>query len=189
MTVYRDTAQAIARVMSIETIDGTAKSSWQEQYESGWPELRERGCGLSRTERLTQDCVTRKILHEGLGRQSVMWHALVAKYSINDHEVCESVRWLVPRIESPAHHLFKMKCCAAWAIPRKRGTDGAKTSRRGLPEAFYELHTWDSNGTPDSTLRRWRSITKGWLDDRVDDAFDRSAHLLACRGLLIQGAA
>ena len=187
MTIYRDAGQAIARIMSIETIDGTAKAQWQDQYESGWPELREKGSGLSSSERLAQDSMTRAALHRGL--PAVCWHALQARYSINDLEVRESIHWLAPRVVSPAHHLFKMKCVSAWAIPKKRGTDGAKTSRRGLPESFYELHTWDSSGTPEGTLRRWRAVTKHWLDDRVAEAFDKSTQILYAEGVLITDAA
>lgn len=187
MSVYRDVAQAIARIMSIETIDGTAKALWQDQYQSGWPELREKGSGLSSGERLAQDSMTRAALHRAL--PEVYWHVLTARFSINDHEVIESIRWLVPRVESPAHHLFKMKCVTAWAIPKKRGTDGAKTSRRGLPAHFYELHTWDSNGTPEGTLRRWRAVTKNWLDDQVADAFSHANAILQNEGVIIQNSA
>lgn len=187
MSVYRDVGQAVARVFSIETVDGTAKALWQDQYQSGWPELREKGSGLSSGERLAQDSMTRAALHREL--PEICWHVLTAKFSINDHEVGESIRWLVPRIVSPAHHLFKMKCVSAWAIPKKRGTEGAKTSRRGLPESFYELHAWDSNGTPEGTLRRWRAVTKNWLDDQVADAFNRANVILHSEGVLIIDAA
>lgn len=186
MTVYRDAAQAIARVMSIETIDGTAIAEWQKHYQSGWPELRGKGCGLTSSERLAQDSMTRALLHREL--RPVVWHALVAGFSINDLEVAESVRWLAPRIESPAHHLFRLKCTTAWARPKKRGTTGQKTST-SLPDAFYELHTWDNNGTPEGTLRRWRAVTKRWLDDRVAEGFQEVGQILNHRELFCTSAA
>lgn len=186
MTVYRDTAQALARVMSIETIDGTAIAMWQKQYQAGWPELRGKGSGLSSSERLTQDCMTHALLRREL--PAVAWHALVAGFSINDLEVAESVRWLVPRVVSPAHTMFKMKCVTAWARPKRRGTTGHKTSTR-LPDGFYDLHTWDSSGTPEGTLRRWRAVTKGWLDDRVSEGFAASGQILLRQGLLMTNAA
>lgn len=186
MTVYRDAAQAIARVMSIETIDGTAIAEWQKHYQAGWPELRGKGCGLTSSERLAQDSMTRALLHREL--RPVVWHALVAGFSINDMEVAESVRWLAPRIESPAHHLFRLKCTTAWARPKKRGTTGQKTST-SLPDAFYELHTWDNNGTPEGTLRRWRAVTKRWLDDRVADGFQDVGQILNHRELFCTSAA
>ena len=186
MTVYRDVGQAIARVMSIETIDGTAIALWQKQYQAGWPELRLKGCGLTSSERLTQDCMTHALLRREL--PEVAWHVLVARFSINNREVGESIMWLVPRVVSPAHHLFKTKCVAAWARPKRRGTTGQKTST-SLPDGFYDLHTWDSNGTPESTLRRWRAVTKGWLDDRVEEAFGAANQVLNGSGLIITNAA
>lgn len=187
MTVYRDAGQAIARIMSIETIDGTKKGGWQAQYQSGWPELRGKGCGLTDMERLAQDSMTRAAVHRDI--QAACWHVLVAKFSVNDNEVRDSIMWLVSRVESPAHHLFKMKCVTAWAIPRRRGADDAKTSRKGFPAAFYELHSWDNNGTPEGTLRRWRAVTKNWLEDRVSDAFKAVEVVLQNEGVLISHAA
>lgn len=190
MNVYRDAAHAISRIMSIETIDGTKKASWQRQYRPGFVEGSEPAnpCPLSEGERLTQDSMTRSMIHREL--QADLWHALVAKYSINDFEVAESVHYLVPRAVTPAHHLFRMKCVTAWAIPKRRGVqDGVKTSRRGLPDAFYDVNTWDADGTPDSTLRRWRSVTNRWLDGRVDEAFAIVGALLADKGLTLEAAA
>lgn len=175
MSIYRDVGHVIARVMSIDTIDGTKNPGWQRRYQAGFPESRPGGEGLSPEERLTQDSMTRAALHREL--PALAWQVLVAKYSINDVEVAQAVHWLIARVECPAHHLFKMKCITAWAIPRR------------LPEAFYQLHTWDADGTPESTLRRWRLTTKRWLEDRVNDAFVLSAPLLASRGLIDAEAA
>src|SRR5690554_1946412 len=101
MSVYRDAGHCIARCMSIETNDGTAKAGWQMKYQApGWPEIVSSGSGLSPEERLTQDAMTRGMLHREL--TDLQWHALVAKYSINDREVAESVRWLIPHVVSPA---------------------------------------------------------------------------------------
>ena len=149
--VYRDVAHVVARVMSIEAIDGTSKPSWQSRYVSGWPEVRSGGESLSDAERLAQDSMTRAVLHREL--PAAAWNVLMAKYSINDHEVVRAVQWLTSRVESPAHHLFKMKCTTAWAIPKR------------LPSEFYVLHTWDADGVPESTLRRWRVVTRRWLED------------------------
>jgi len=51
------------------------------------------------------------------------------------------------------------------------------------------LHSWDADGTPNRTLRRWRSITKRWLDDQVTAAHLAVEVLLEERGLLRQLAA
>ncbi|WP_462382275.1 hypothetical protein [Pseudomonas sp. Marseille-QA0892] len=172
MTAYNDAAHAIARAMSIETNDGTAKSGWQMRYQAGFPEPRGNGTGLSPDERLTQDAITRAILHKYLPEAA--WHAIVAKYSINDVEVRDSVLWLIRRVQSPAHHLFKTKCVTAWAIPRR------------LPDAFYVLHSWDADGTPERTLREWRSKTRRWLEMQVNVAFESATLVLEEKGLIEQ---
>lgn len=175
MGIYRDVGHVIARVMSIDTIDGTKKAAWQQQYQSGFPESRHGGEGLSEQERLTQDSMTRAALHREL--PELAWQVLVAKYSINDVEVIRAVHWLVPRVACPAHHLFRMKCVTAWAIPRR------------LPDAFYQLQTWDADGTPEGTLRRWRSTMRQWLEAQVSDAFRQAGPVLEFRGLIDREAA
>lgn len=165
MSVYRDAGHCIARVMSIETNTCTAQSAWQKAYQSGFSEAVPAGCGLTAEERLTQDAMTRSMLMRELPREQ--WHAMVAKYSVNNHEVADSVRWLVSSIKTPAHHLFKMKAVSAWAIPCR------------LPKQFYELHSWDNAGTPDSTLRRWRGDIRRQLGGLVDDGHHTVAALLS----------
>lgn len=177
MTVYRNAGHCIARCMSIETNDGTAKASWQMKYQPpGWPEgVAAEGSGLNPSDRLTQDSMTRQMLHRELSDQQ--WHAIVAKFSINDREVADSVRWLIPRVTSPAHHMFVTKAVTAWAVPRR------------LPEGFYVLHSWDADGTPERTLRRWRGTVNRWLSDRVDEAHKNIESLLKEKGLLLDAAA
>lgn len=156
MAVYRDAAHCIARVMSIETNTLTAQAAWQRRYQSGFVGEVKGSSGLSAEERLAQDAMVRALLRRKLSK--VQWHAIVARYSINDLEVAESIRHLVIAVETPAHHLFKMKSVAAWAVPTR------------FPAAFYVLHSWDNEGTPERTLRRWRSGVYRWLHARVDEA-------------------
>lgn len=186
--IYRDAAHAIARVMSIETIDGTQKADWQRQYSAGFVEgeVAANPCPLSTAERLAQDSMTRSRLHQQLS--PVLWAVLVAKYSINQVEVAEAVRFLVPRVATPAHQLFRMKSVTAWAIPQKRGQKGAKRTS-GLPDAFYDVNSWDTDGAPESTLRRWRQVTTRWLEERVDEAFREVHAVLEGNGLLQTNAA
>jgi len=181
MTVYRDAAHCISRVMSIEIHDGTKKASWQRMYKASYDDElpgQSGGDDLSPEERLTQDSMTRATLKRSL--TEVQWQALVGKYSINQNEVKEAAAFLTPRVVSPAHYLFKTKCVIAWMVPERRN---------GLPASFYVLHSWDADGTPDRTLRRWRSITKRWLDDQVSAAHLAVETLLEERGLLHQLAA
>lgn len=188
MSVYRDAAHAIARIMAIETIDGTKKASWQRQYEPGFAEEppASNPCPLSDSERLTQDSMTRSRVHKELS--PVLWAVLVAKYSINKNEVAAAVQYLVPRVVTPAHHLFRMKAVSAWAIPQKRGQKGAKRST-GLPDSFYDVNSWDNEGTPDRTLRHWRSVTNKWLEGQVDQAFSEVMRILQENDLVLRSAA
>ncbi len=186
--IYRDAAHAVARIMSIETIDGTKKASWQRQYSAGFVdgEALPNPCQLSDSERMAQDSMARSRVHRELS--PVLWAVLVAKFSINQVEVAEAVHFLVPRVVTPAHHLFRMKAVTAWAIPQKRGQQGVKRSS-GLPDAFYDVNTWDTDGTPESTLRRWRLVTGRWLEDQVDEAFRQVSSVLGESGLLQEHAA
>ncbi|MDG9928275.1 MULTISPECIES: hypothetical protein [unclassified Pseudomonas] len=186
--VYRDVRTAIARIMSIEANDGTAKAPWQRRYQAPGSEgaqMLDDQESLSPEERMAQDSMARGVAHRVLPPEQ--WHALVAKYSINDSEVGESVRWLIPRVVSPAHHLFKTKCVFAWAHPQKAGTEGAKTSRYAAPGSFYDVSTWDSSGTPDRTLRRWRKVTELWLNDRVNHGHQTLDVAFTAAGLMFRG--
>lgn len=184
MTVYRDAGHCIARIMSIETNDGTVKSGWQSAYQSGWPEARQKGSGLSAQERLTQDSMTRALMHRHL--KPAQWHALVARRSINNREVAEAIRWLSHRVTTPAHDQFRIRAVTAWVLP-KRST--GQQSTRALPESFYLLHTWDDSGRPEGTLRRWKWECDKWLNTQIEDAHSEVERILQEAGLKIDEAA
>lgn len=190
MTIYRDAGHCISRIMSIEARDGTKKSGWQQRYRATHeddPMTGPRGEELTAEERLAQDAITRRIVHRVLAPEQ--WYALMGKYSINELEVEEAIRWLVPRVATPAHHLFRMKAVTAWAVPLKPGAVGRKTSRRGLPAEFYVLATWDSDGLPERTLRNWRQGINRWLEDHVSAGHKSVGVVLEEAGLLINEAA
>lgn len=170
MSVYRDVSQAIACAMSIEALDNTAAQAWQHKYQAGFPEARPAGLGLSPEEQKAQHSMTRAILHKHLSPAE--WHALVAWKSINDREVLDAVRWLVARIESPAGRLFVTKAVTAWAVPKR------------LPKDFYVLHSWDADGRPDGTLRRWRAEINKALDHKRNAAIKQAGYVLDMFGLL-----
>lgn len=185
MTVYRDAAHCIARVMSIETNDGTTKSGWQMKYQApGWPETRKAGSGLSDEERLTQDSMTRALLHRELS--AAQWHSLVARRSINDMEVAQSIHWLAANATTPASNTFRMKAVTAWVLPKR---SQSQKSTRSLPDEFYLISSWDEEGRPEGTLRRWKSITDKWLNSQINDAHNEVERLLQDNGLKIDEAA
>ncbi len=58
-----------------------------------------------------------------------------------------------------------------------------------LKDSFYDMNTWDSDGTPESTRRRWRQDIGRAADDLVNEALAHAADILEAEGLLIDRAA
>lgn len=58
-----------------------------------------------------------------------------------------------------------------------------------LKDSFYDMNTWDNDGTPESTRRRWRQDIGKAADDLVNEALAHAADILEAEGLLIECAA
>ncbi|PQZ89437.1 MULTISPECIES: hypothetical protein [Pseudomonas] len=58
-----------------------------------------------------------------------------------------------------------------------------------LKDSFYDMNTWDNDGTPESTRRRWRQDIGKAADDLVNEALAHAAEILDGEGLLIERAA
>lgn len=58
-----------------------------------------------------------------------------------------------------------------------------------LKDSFYDMNTWDNDGTPESTRRRWRQDISRAADDLVNEALAHAADILEAEGLLIEKAA
>ncbi|KQV21082.1 hypothetical protein ASC74_18685 [Pseudomonas sp. Root329] len=58
-----------------------------------------------------------------------------------------------------------------------------------LKDSFYDMSTWDNDGTPESTRRRWRQDIGRAADDLVNEALAHAADILEAEGLLIERAA
>lgn len=58
-----------------------------------------------------------------------------------------------------------------------------------LKDSFYDMNTWDNDGTPESTRRRWRQDIGKAADDLVNEALAHAAEILEGEGLLIERAA
>ncbi|MNY28124.1 hypothetical protein D3C86_1620790 [compost metagenome] len=58
-----------------------------------------------------------------------------------------------------------------------------------LKDSFYDMNTWDNDGTPESTRRRWRQDIGRAADDLVNEALAHAADILEAEGLLIERAA
>ncbi|MDR8383923.1 hypothetical protein MKS85_00110 [Pseudomonas sp. JL2] len=58
-----------------------------------------------------------------------------------------------------------------------------------LKDSFYDMNTWDNDGTPESTRRRWRQDIGRAADDLVNQALAHAEEILDAEGLLIGRAA
>ena len=58
-----------------------------------------------------------------------------------------------------------------------------------LKDSFYDMNTWDNDGTPESTRRRWRQDIGKAADDLVNQALAHAGEILEGEGLLIDLAA
>ena len=58
-----------------------------------------------------------------------------------------------------------------------------------LKDSFYDMNTWDNDGTPESTRRRWRQDIGKAADELVNEALAHAADILGGEGLLIEQAA
>lgn len=58
-----------------------------------------------------------------------------------------------------------------------------------LKDSFYDMNTWDNDGVPESTRRRWRQDIAKAADGLVDEALAHAGEILDEEGLLIVRAA
>lgn len=159
--LYRDVLPAIVRVLAAEVIDNTAKQSWQKLIErkvdGGFRAL------LSAQDQFEFDCMLHALLHRELSQPE--WDVLYARYSTHNGRRIQAISRLVPRISSPAPHLFLTKAVTTWAIPKMKGKDGKRsTVVLLLSDEWYDVNTWDTEARPDSTRSRWRRDIRKSLD-------------------------
>lgn len=57
-----------------------------------------------------------------------------------------------------------------------------------LKDSFYDMNTWDLEGRPESTRRRWRADINEKLDGLVADAMECAEQILLAEGLLMESA-
>lgn len=58
-----------------------------------------------------------------------------------------------------------------------------------LPDSFYDMNTWDLDGAPESTRRRWRLDINAKLDGMVSEALLHAEQILRTEGVLLDTAA
>jgi hypothetical protein len=156
MGIYNDVMGTLVRVLAADNIDNSTKQSWQKLIDA---DLLSGGTGssLSVRDKFDYDCCLYALLHRQL--EPAQWDVLVAKYSTHKANKVAAIGRLVARIVSPAPQLFVYKALTAWAIPKLKGiqSDKRSTDMIVLPAEFYDMNTWDREGKPESTRRRWKN--------------------------------
>jgi hypothetical protein len=156
MGIYKDVMGTLVRVLAADNIDNSTKQSWQKLIDA---DLRQGGTGstLSPRDKFDYDCCLYALLHRQL--EPAQWDVLVAKYSTHKANKVAAIGRLVARTTSPAPQLFIYKALTAWAIPKLKGAQVGKrsTDMIVLAAEFYDMNTWDTEGKPESTRRRWKT--------------------------------
>lgn len=156
MAMYNDVMSTLVRVLAADNIDNSTKQSWQKLIDA---DLRQGGTGstLSVRDKFDYDCCLYALLHRQL--DAAQWDVLVAKYSTHKANKVGAIGRLVARMVSPAPQLFIYKSLTAWAIPKLKGVQVGKrsTDMIVLPAEFYDMNSWDVEGKPESTRRRWKT--------------------------------
>lgn len=184
--IYSSTLGAVVSALAAECIDNTAKQAWQRLIDA---DNGKAGLSISPEDRMTADCWVFARLHHGLMPRH--WNALVAKYSTHKARKVEAIGKLVPLVATPAGQLFLYKAVTTWAIPVIKGAEGKRSTNDLiiLPAEFYDMSTWESEGRPESTRRRWRSGIHKVLEEMVGEALVEAEKILRDEGVLLDLAA
>ena len=169
--IYRDEHHAISCATGIDRLAEYSRSSWQDQYRSGYvdeltskPKETER---MTLVERLLQYSATRSLIINKTDRMTFL--ALVAKYGADDRERAAAINELADMLDSPAPSKFRRVCVWAWACV---------AFRRGIKTKLME-----SGDKHRATLYRWRKGISAQLDDLEQRAESVLSPELLERGL------
>lgn len=184
MMVYQGVLSAVVSALAAECLGSTAAQSWQKLVDQELPNVGSRGF----PDRSLVDCWVFARLHSALIPRH--WNALVARYSTHKGRKVSAIGQLAPIIASPAPKLFVYKAVTSWAIPQLKGVDGRRSSDMiVLPAEFYDMSTWDPEGSPERTRRRWRKGVVAVLEEMEAEALQCAEAVLIAEGLLISQAA
>lgn len=101
----------------------------------------------------------------------------------------ESVTVEIP-LDAPDWRREAMVMAAVAAGQAKAKKDESRSADMiVLKDSFYDMNTWDNDGTPESTRRRWRQSIQKAADDLVNEALAHVGDILEAEGLLISRAA
>ncbi|SFW54008.1 hypothetical protein SAMN03159376_02069 [Pseudomonas sp. NFACC09-4] len=187
MGIYKDVMSTLVRVLAADNIDNSTKQSWQKLIEADI----QKGCNgssLSPRDKFDYDCCLYALLHRQL--DPAQWDVLVAKYSTHKANKVAAIGRLVARMVSPAPQLFVYKALTAWAIPKMKGVQTVKrsTDMIVLPGEFYDMNTWDTEGKPESTRRRWRTGIAKRLESLEEAAVVHATEIFEKEEIFIDAA-
>ncbi len=187
MAMYKDVMGTLVRVLAADNIDNSTKQSWQKLIDA---DLRQGGAGstLSVRDKFDYDCCLYALLHRQL--DPAQWDVLVAKYSTHKANKVAAIGRLVARTTSPAPQLFIYKALTAWAIPKLKGIQAGKrsTDMIVLPAEFYDINTWDVEGKPESTRRRWKTGIASRLESLEEAAVIHATEIFDREQIFIDAA-
>jgi hypothetical protein len=104
-------------------------------------------------------------------------------------KVVSSVFVEIP-LDAPAWRREAMVKAALAAGQAKAKKDHSRSADMiVLKDSFYDMNTWESDGRPESTRRRWRQSILQAADDLVNEALAHAGDILEHEGLLIEQAA
>lgn len=170
--IYRNEQHAVIRAVSVDAIPSCRPSKWQSQHHAGFveeltkqPEAVE---ALSPMDRLTQDCMTRAMIHRTVSRGS--FYAMVAKYGVDEQERADAVNRLVELVRVDSTDRFKRMVIWAWA---------SVAVKRGMVSKIVEM-----GDQARRTLFRKRRAILDQLEAFEDAALSDISPVLAERGLI-----
>lgn len=141
---------------------------------------------LGAEEALLYDVIIHARLHARLSHQH--WRALLAKYSTHVERKHGAILELSRCIASPAPERFRHAAIVTWAIPRRAGVEG-KRSSGVLPQGWYCMDNWCDEPTPIKTQERWRRDIRRACEDEVNRALECAQEVLDEEGLIRANAA
>ncbi|BAP44486.1 putative uncharacterized protein [Pseudomonas sp. StFLB209] len=194
---YSSVLSAVIAALAAETRDNTSKQAWQKLYNAdatGQADAcvlgGERFAGIDPAQIACW-------MHARLRTQLAPchWRVLQARYGTHKARKVEAISALIAQVNCAAPRLFVYKAVTAWAIPPLKGLKaGSQGVRRStdiivLPDGFYDISTWDTQGLSRTTYWRWKKSVEATLDQWVGEALAQAETVLLHEGILFSKTA
>ena len=179
---YRNVVSAVVRALAAETINSTGGCDFEPKVQCA----KQKGEIVGKEAAFLLDCWVFGRLHKALNQQH--WRVLVAKYSTHVERKHTAIAELTRSVRSPAPKRFLHCAVVTWALPKRPGMDG-KRSTNVLPAGWYEMDNWSDEPYPIKTQELWRREIRKALEREVDEALLLAQVLLDAEGLIETKAA